>query len=387
MSTVIGVRFKKIGKLYYFDPADKQISVGEHVIVETARGVECGEVVLGNTAVPEEKIVPPLRPVMRIATRADLQIAAENKTRAQEAFVICKQKIENHGLDMHLVEAECTFDVNKILFYFTADGRVDFRELVKDLASVFHTRIELRQIGVRDEAKMIGGLGACGRELCCASYMDDFQPVSINMAKEQNLSLNPAKISGTCGRLMCCLKYEHEVYAELQKKTPRQGSYVETPEGMGTVVSVQMLRGLCRVQLEDNADEPKVFSCEDCRISRPSAKGRGKPPMHTEPEKKVHQAEAEPRKDTSKTVEKMFAQAMKQKEDAAGRQKPAEPRPMRQKRTEEERSARQKRPMRQNPPPKDGKDAEGAPHKRTHRGGRRNTPRTNQEAAAPKDGG
>ncbi len=386
MSTVIGVRFKKIGKLYYFDPADKQISAGAHVIVETSRGVECGEVVLGNAEVAEEKIVQPLRPVMRIATRADLQIAAENKTRAQEAFVICKQKIENHGLDMHLVEAECTFDVNKILFYFTADGRVDFRELVKDLASVFHTRIELRQIGVRDEAKMIGGLGACGRELCCASYMDEFQPVSINMAKEQNLSLNPAKISGTCGRLMCCLKYEHEVYADLQKKTPRQGSYVETPEGMGTVVSVQMLRGLCRVQLEDSTEEPKVFACADCRGAR-SAKGRTKPPVYAEPEKKVQQAEAEPRKDTGKTVEKMFAQAMKQKEDAAGRQKAAEHRPMRQKRTEEERPVRQKRPVRQNPSSKDGKDAEGAPRKRTHRGGRRNTSRTNPGAAAPKDGG
>ena len=199
------------------------------MIVETARGVEYGDCVQGNTDVPDQQVVQPLKRVVRVATETDMKTLERNKKRADEAFIICKQKIEDRGLEMNLVTAECTFDMNKLLFYFTADGRVDFRELVKDLASVFRTRIELRQIGVRDEAKMIGGLGCCGRELCCSSYLDDFHPVSINMAKDQNLSLNPAKISGVCGRLMCCLKYEHEAYAELQKVTPRQGSVVDTP--------------------------------------------------------------------------------------------------------------------------------------------------------------
>ena len=223
MTTIIGVRFKSNGKMYYFDPQGLEIAPGTGVIVETARGVEYGDCVQGNTDVPDQQVVQPLKRVVRVATETDMKTLERNKKRADEAFIICKQKIEDRGLEMNLVTAECTFDMNKLLFYFTADGRVDFRELVKDLASVFRTRIELRQIGVRDEAKMIGGLGCCGRELCCSSYLDDFHPVSINMAKDQNLSLNPAKISGVCGRLMCCLKYEHEAYAELQKVTPRQG--------------------------------------------------------------------------------------------------------------------------------------------------------------------
>lgn len=273
MTTIIGVRFKKTGKLYYFNPCGMQIEVGTYVIVETSRGIECGKTVVANTEVEDNDITEPLQNVLRIATPADLQVVKDNQQRAQDAYQICKEKIKVHALDMHLVDVECTFDLNKILFYFTADGRVDFRDLVKDLAGIFHTRIELRQIGVRDEAKMIGGLGACGRELCCASYMAEFQPVSINMAKDQNLSLNPAKISGTCGRLMCCLKYEHEVYAEMQKATPKQGSYVETPLGNGTIVSVQMLRGLCKVQIEDSPDAPKEFACADCRVIR-NAKGK-----------------------------------------------------------------------------------------------------------------
>lgn len=268
MINIIGIRFKKIGKIYYFDPCGMEVRPGDHVIVETARGVEYGEAIMGNTDVEDDTIVQPLKKMLRIATEADREVVEENERHAREAFDICKKKIAEHGLDMHLVTVECTFDLNKILFYFTADGRVDFRELVKDLAGVFRTRIELRQIGVRDEAKMLGGLGACGRELCCSSYLDDFQPVSINMAKEQNLSLNPAKISGTCGRLMCCLKYEHEVYAELQKVTPRNGSAVETPEGPGTVISSQMLRGTCRVQLDDSTDSPKIFSCAECQMLR-----------------------------------------------------------------------------------------------------------------------
>lgn len=269
MTNIIGVRFKSNGKMYYFDPQGIPVAAGEDVIVETARGLEFAKAVQGNTEVPDQNIVQPLKRMVRIATDADRQTLQRNLRRADEAFVICKRKIEEHGLEMNLVTVECTFDMSKMLFYFTADGRVDFRELVKDLAGVFRTRIELRQIGVRDEAKMIGGLGACGRELCCSSYLEEFHPVSINMAKEQNLSLNPAKISGTCGRLMCCLKYEHEAYAELQKVTPKNGSVVDTPEGRGRVVSTQMLRGTCRVQLDDGPEHsPEQFQCTECCMVR-----------------------------------------------------------------------------------------------------------------------
>ena len=267
MTTVIGVRFKKVGKVYYFDPNGLTVKAGQSVIVETARGIECGVCTMGNTDVDDSKIVPPLKKLVRIATETDLQVAAGNEQQAREAYQIARRKIDEHKLDMHLVAVECTFDLNKILFYFTADGRVDFRDLVKDLAAIFRTRIELRQIGVRDEAKMVGGLGVCGRELCCSSYLDEFQPVSINMAKEQNLSLNPAKISGTCGRLMCCLKYEHEAYVDLQKVTPKNESLVETPEGVGTVLSTQMLRGLCKVLIEGE-DEARTFACTDCKVLR-----------------------------------------------------------------------------------------------------------------------
>lgn len=275
MTKIIGVRFKSNGKMYYFDPGELSIAVGTGVIVETARGMEYGECVKSNTEVPDQMVVQPLKRVIRIATEADLKTVSHNEKRADEAFDICKRKIEERGLDMNLVAVECTFDMNKMLFYFTAEGRVDFRELVRDLASVFRTRIELRQIGVRDEAKMIGGLGTCGRELCCCAFLDDFHPVSINMAKDQNLSLNPAKISGTCGRLMCCLKYEHEAYAELQKVTPRQGSVVDTPEGRGKVISTQMLRGLCKVQLDDSPDHTLTeFQCADCTVVKGACRNR-----------------------------------------------------------------------------------------------------------------
>lgn len=280
MTTIIGVRFKSNGKMYYFDPQGLEIAPGTGVIVETARGVEYGDCVQGNTDVPDQQVVQPLKRVVRVATETDMKTLERNKKRADEAFIICKQKIEDRGLEMNLVTAECTFDMNKLLFYFTADGRVDFRELVKDLASVFRTRIELRQIGVRDEAKMIGGLGCCGRELCCSSYLDDFHPVSINMAKDQNLSLNPAKISGVCGRLMCCLKYEHEAYAELQKVTPRQGSVVDTPEGRGKVISTQMLRGTCKVQLDDSPEHSLTeFQCTQCCMVKGAPK-KSETPHH-----------------------------------------------------------------------------------------------------------
>lgn len=275
MAQIIGVRFKKVGKVYYFDPCGIQTEIGQHVIVETARGVEYGEVALSNRDVAEGEVVKPLKKLIRVATNSDAKVVETNQKRAKEAFHICEQKIAEHGLDMKLISVEYTFDLNKVLFYFTADGRVDFRELVKDLASVFRTRIELRQIGVRDEAKVLGGLGICGRALCCASFLDDFQPVSINMAKQQNLSLNPTKISGTCGRLMCCLKYEQEAYEELSRITPRVESTVQTPDGVGTVLSTSMLRGTCVVQLEDDdPDTRHTYRCADCQVLQSTRKPR-----------------------------------------------------------------------------------------------------------------
>ena len=280
LTEVIGVRFKKVGKVYYFDPAGLQVSKGPSVIVETARGVEIGETVLPNRMVDDEHIVAPLRRVLRIATEEDLAVVARNEKKEAEAFAVCQKKIAEHKLDMRLVTVEYTFDMNKILFYFTADGRVDFRELVKDLASVFRTRIELRQIGVRDEAKMIGGLGICGNPLCCSTFLDDFQPVSINMAKEQGLSLNPTKISGTCGRLMCCLKYEQEAYEDLTRRTPPVDSLVETPQGIGTVTEISLIKGILKVRLEKSPEAPKQFTVEDCKVLR---SGRGPRPENLPP--------------------------------------------------------------------------------------------------------
>lgn len=265
--TIIGVRFKEGGKVYYFDPLDFKIKKGDHVIVETARGLEYGEVVVPPIEVDDKEIVSPLKSVVRIATHKDTRQMQINKNKEKEAFKICLEKIAKHGLDMKLIDVEYTFDANKILFYFTSGGRVDFRELVKDLAAVFKTRIELRQIGVRDEAKMVGGYGICGRRLCCAAHLSDFQPVSIKMAKEQSLSLNPSKISGNCGRLMCCLKYEQDCYEELIKITPREGAVVITPCGNGVVISSQFLRGKVKVKLDnDNDDIVKEFDVHDIKI-------------------------------------------------------------------------------------------------------------------------
>lgn len=248
MIKVIGVRFRNAGKIYYFDPAGREIHTGDHVIVETARGIEYGYVVLGSREVPDDKVVQPLKSVIRMATREDEDVELKNHDKEREAFRICKEKIRKHGIQMKLIDAEYTFDNNKVLFYFTADGRIDFRELVKDLASVFKTRIELRQVGVRDETKIVGGIGICGRPLCCHSYLSEFIPVSIKMAKEQNLSLNPTKISGVCGRLMCCLKNEEETYEDLNSKLPNVGDYVTTDDGLkGEVHSVSVLRQLVKV--------------------------------------------------------------------------------------------------------------------------------------------
>ena len=259
MIEVIGVRFRKAGKVYFFDPAGMEIKTGDHVIVETARGIEFGHVVLGNREVEDKKVVQPLKPVIRMATRADEEVERKNKEKEKEAFKICLEKIKKHDLQMKLIDAEYTFDNNKVLFYFTADGRIDFRELVKDLAAVFKTRIELRQIGVRDETKIMGGVGICGRALCCHSYLSEFIPVSIKMAKEQNLSLNPTKISGVCGRLMCCLKNEEETYEELNSKLPNIGDYVTTDDGLkGEVHSVSVLRQPVKVVVTVDRDEKEI---------------------------------------------------------------------------------------------------------------------------------
>lgn len=259
MVRVIGVRFRNAGKIYYFDPAGMDISTGEHVIVETARGIEFGVVVLGCRDVEDSKVIQPLKPVIRMATQEDENIEANNKKKEKDSFKICQEKIVKHGLQMKLIDAEYTFDNNKVLFYFTADGRVDFRELVKDLAAVFKTRIELRQVGVRDETKIVGGIGICGRDLCCHSYLPEFIPVSIKMAKEQNLSLNPTKISGVCGRLMCCLKNEEETYEYLNSKLPNVGDYVTTDDGLkGEVHSVSVLRQLVKVIVVVEKDEKEI---------------------------------------------------------------------------------------------------------------------------------
>ena len=259
MIKVIGVRFRQAGKIYYFSPGKLKINRGDHVIVETARGVEYGYVVVGNRDVEDDRVVQPLKPVIRMATEQDDQQAAANKEKEKEAFKICKEKIKKHGLEMKLIDTEYTFDNNKVLFYFTADGRIDFRELVKDLAAVFRTRIELRQIGVRDETKIRGGIGICGRELCCHTYLSEFAPVSIKMAKEQNLSLNPTKISGVCGRLMCCLTNEEETYEELNNNLPSAGEAVTTPEGLkGEVQSLSVLRQLVRVIVTLDNDEKEI---------------------------------------------------------------------------------------------------------------------------------
>ncbi len=267
MTKIIGVRFKPVGKVYYFDPLDFDIRRGDNVVVETSRGTEYGEVIVGVKDVDDSTVIKPLKGVLRLATEEDTRRHNENKEKEKEAFRICLEKIEKHGLDMKLIEVEYTFDGNKILFYFTAGGRVDFRELVKDLAAVFRTRIELRQIGVRDESKTLGSIGVCGRNLCCSQFLDEFVPVSIKMAKEQGLSLNPSKISGACGRLMCCLKYEQDTYEALIQETPKQGAVVITPDGKGTVASVSLLRGRVKVRL-DSGDETtlKDFDAADIRL-------------------------------------------------------------------------------------------------------------------------
>ena len=267
MQEIVGVKFKKLGKVYFFNPNGLVLEKGQNVIVETARGIEYGEIATPNSTVTEEKIVAPLKDVLRVATEEDTKTFLENEKKSAEAYKICEEKILKHGLDMKLIEVEYTFDNTKLLFYFTADGRIDFRDLVKELAAIYKTRIELRQIGVRDEVKMLGGYGMCGRELCCCNHLSDLNPVSIKMAKEQGLSLNPTKISGVCGRLMCCLKHEQEVYEEKLSRLPTPGSIVKTPEGTGTVDDVEVLKELVKVKLKnEDTFVKKVFKNSEIEI-------------------------------------------------------------------------------------------------------------------------
>ena len=280
MTKVIGVRFKPNGKVYFFAPGALQIEKGNYVIVETARGTECGEVAQGVHEVPNASIVKMLKTVTRMADDVDVRRMEQNRADEKRAFSACEQRIEKHGLDMKLVDVEYTLDRSKILFYFTADGRIDFRDLVKDLAGVFHTRIELRQIGVRDESKMLGGLGICGQPFCCSRFLKDFQPVSIKMAKLQGLSLNPAKISGSCGRLMCCLAYEQPAYEYLEKTTPTQGSIVKTPDGIGCVMEANLVSGTLRVRLDPPAVGMRVYKKADCSYLR----GGKRAPVAPDPE-------------------------------------------------------------------------------------------------------
>ena len=288
MTEIIGVRFKDGGKLYYFNPNGVQVQAGQHVIIETSKGIEFGECALANTMIDEMELIAALRPMLRVATEADYAQVKSNQEKEKKAFQICQDKIAEHKLEMKLVDVKYSFDGSKILFFVTADGRVDFRHLVKDLASIFCTRIELRQIGVRDEAKIMGGLGICGRPFCCSQFLSDFQPVSIKMAKTQNISLNPTKISGVCGRLMCCLKYEQDAYEDLLKDTPKLESLVNTPDGVGVVNQIQLLREQVKVVLDSDPDTPKVYRKEDIEIIR---NGKGKRPPGYEfpvpaPEKK-----------------------------------------------------------------------------------------------------
>ena len=276
---VVDIQFRPGQKIYYFDPDGKTLQPGDHVIIDTARGSEYGTCAGANHRIAQKDVVAPLRKVLRKANAQDERIAADNRAKEKKAYNICVEKIAEHGLDMQLVSAEVAFDGSKILFYFTADERVDFRELVKNLASVFHTRIELRQIGVRDKAKMVGGLGICGRPFCCASFLDDFQPVSIKMAKTQNLSLNPTKISGTCGRLMCCLKYEQDAYEDLIRTSPKMESFVDTPEGRGTVVEIDLLRQRVKVRMEDSPETVGVFANTDIAVLRSGKARKNDPPI------------------------------------------------------------------------------------------------------------
>ena len=374
---VVDIQFRPGQKVYFFDPGNLALSQGDHVIIDTARGAEFGICASGIHAITEKEVVAPLRRVLRKTTPQDERIVAENRAKEKRAEQACMQKIQTHGLDMQLVSAECAFDGSKILFYFTADERVDFRELVKDLAGIFHTRIELRQIGVRDKAKMVGGLGICGRPFCCASFLDDFQPVSIKMAKSQNLSLNPTKISGTCGRLMCCLKYEQDTYEALIRTSPKPESFVDTPDGRGTVMEADILRQRVKVRMEKDPDTVNTYENEDVAVLRSGKAKKNDAPIPADLAPISGSGGARKKKEASQedamvlepirfrySTESVVDEAPKAAEvPQAGEQKAEEPKPFRQR--------RQDRPRRPRPPREDQEKPAGNPaEKREYRDNR-----------------
>lgn len=382
MIEIISVRFKSEGKQYYFNPQGMQVAPGDGVIVETSRGIEFGECVQGNTEIDEIELVAPLRPVVRLATEQDYATVRQNKEKEKEAFGICQEKIQEHELDMKLVDVEYSFEGNKILFFFTSEGRVDFRALVKDLASVFHTRIELRQIGVRDEAKMLGGLGICGKPFCCATFLSEFQPVSIKMAKTQNLSLNPTKISGTCGRLMCCLKYEQEAYEHLLKGSPKMDSFVETPDGAGTVIGVNILREQARVRLDDTPDSPKTYHNTEIRVVR---SGKGKRPEGYEPPpaEELAKLRREVPKQEEPAEEDAFRAAVSAYLKESDQETQSAPRPERTRRNDRPRSEKKEEPRER--PEKESAPQAGKGGGRQNRGEKRRSGR-GEKPAQSKDG-
>ena len=382
MAKVVGVRFRNVGKIYYFDPKEYEIRLYDHVIVETARGMEYGKVVMPPKEVPDEEVVHPLKEVLRMATKEDDEREKANRQREREAYKVCQQKIREHNLDMKLIDAEYTFDNNKVLFYFTADGRIDFRQLVKDLAAIFKTRIELRQIGVRDETKILGGIGICGRCLCCHTYLSEFAPVSIKMANEQSLSLNQTKISGVCGRLMCCLKNEQDTYEELNKRLPGIGDSVTTPDGMtGTVHSVNVLRQTVRVVIEEN-DEKEIqdFSVEDLKFRSRRKKGKNQDPEGKEPaEKKPEEPKKADKKPEDKKPSDKKSEEKKQSEgkneNRRQENKKGESRKPEEKKAE---SRKQKEEKGESRKQNDRK------HESRRRGEKKEQPRRSEEEASPK---
>ena len=390
MTTVISVRFRSGTKNYYFDPRDLVIAPGQDVIVETAQGVEIAQCAEGNHAVRDETVVKPLRQVVRIATDNDHRTAEYNRKREDEAFDICQKKIAQHGLDMKLVRVECSFDGSKILFFFTADGRVDFRDLVKDLAGVFRSRIELRQIGVRDEAKMLGGLGICGRPFCCNAYMDDFVPVSIKMAKTQNLSLNPTKISGTCGRLMCCLKYEQDAYEDAIRRMPKNESFVVTPDGPGNVSDVNLLKETVNVRLDGQSDSPKCYhNCEVCVLRNGKGSRDGIAVPDKWPERYVErdgegqdELAIAPLFSDMTEAEEQAARSARRRRNRGGKGRSSEGRDTQAAEKREEKPAAE---TRTDAPRKEGEKAEGAKRRRSRggrgRGGEGQAPRAETKAA------
>jgi len=376
---VVDIQFRPGQKVYFFDPNGAVYHTGDHVIIDTARGAEYGICTGGNHVIQPKDVVAPLRCALRLATDQDERIIAENRAKEKKAYDVCMQKIGEHQLDMQLVSAEVAFDGSKILFYFTADERVDFRELVKNLASVFHTRIELRQIGVRDKAKMVGGLGICGRPFCCASFLDDFQPVSIKMAKTQNLSLNPTKISGTCGRLMCCLKYEQDAYEDLIRTSPKIESFVDTPEGRGTVVEIDLLRQRVKVRMEDAPETISIFANTDIAILRNGKAKKNDPPIPADlapisgSGKRQRRREVEEEKpllepirfrySTEKVVEEQEEKEMPVAEETE--QKPSRSRRRRKGNSEQPREIKEEQPPKQEKPKKEPKEPKKEPAEAT----------------------